>query len=167
MVFRVKINPRQLQAAITNEAERASSNASRSLRRAAVRIRDLAKEYAPTDTGTLENAIDYGTVMGLNRRKSYVVFIDLGAIHPDGGTVADYARIMEEQLHPYGRKKGDIRFDLDTGSIAKAATGKQVGGKFLARAIKEGVKDMLENATMEVRKSLQSGRVIGIDNEQD
>ena len=162
----VKFNPGQLEASIRNIAERASSNAARGLRRSAIKIRDLARDYAPEDTGTLENAIDYGTLTDARRRLSFVVYIDLDKAHPAGGSVGDYAWIMEQELHPHGRQKGKIHFDLDK-SRAKATTGKKVGGRFLSRAIKEGSKMMLENARTEVSRTLSRSRLINMDYQRD
>lgn len=163
MGMKIKFNASQLEAGIHNLAEKASSNAARSLRRTAIRIRDLAIAYAPRDTGTLERAIDYGSITGANQRKVFVVYIDLDALHPDGNKqLGDYAWIMEQQLHPHGRR---IPGGLDFHTRAK--TGPKVGGRFLARAIKDGSKAMLENARTEVRRTLSSSRLIHMDYQRD
>lgn len=162
MAMVIRFNPGQLEASISNIAKKATTNAARSLRRSAVRIRDLAREYAPRDTGTLENSIEYGTVAGPNSRKVFVVYIDLDATHPDGGLVGDYAWIMERELHPHGRRATG-RPDYHT----RAKRGSKVGGRFLSRAIKEGSKMMLENARTEVTKTLSGSRLINIDYQRD
>jgi hypothetical protein len=162
MGMKIKFNVPALEASIHNIAEKASSNAARSLRRAAVKIRDLAREYAPRDTGTLENSIDYGTTTGADKRKVFVVYIDLDAMHPAGKPVGDYAWIMEQQLHPHGRRApGGLDFHT------RAKSGPKVGGRFLSRAIKEGTKMMLENARTEVSRTLGKSRLINIDYQRD
>lgn len=162
MGMKINFNVPALEASIHNAAERAGSHAARSLRGAAVKIRDLARAYAPRDTGTLIDAIDYGTIIGSNRRKVFVVYIDLDRAHPDGGQVGDYAWVMEQQLHPYGRRAPE-QPDYHT----RAKSGPGVGGRFLARAIKEGSKTMLENARTEVRRALSGTRLINIDYQRD
>lgn len=128
------------------------------MRKTAVRIRDLARAYAPRDTGALEKSIDYATTKGANNRNVFTVYIDLDASNPDGHPVGDYAWIMEEQLHPFGRRSGKIHFDLGLGSIAKNATGK-VGGKFLKRAVQDGAAQLMPDAILAVKRSLAGSSV--------
>lgn len=163
MGMKVIFNRSALEAAITNTAEVASKNASQVLRRAAIKIRDLARAYAPLDTGTLEKAIDYGTIRdSTTRRNVFVVYIDLDATNPkDGKSLGEYAAIMEQQLHPYGRRSGKLYFTLREKSEAK---GPKVGGRFLKRAIDEGSAGVVEQALLEVKRSL-SGRLINMEYE--
>ena len=154
----IKFNPRHLEASIRNIAEKASSNASRTLRRTAVRIRDLARAYAPADTGTLERAIEYAVTQE-GRRNVFTVYVDLDRMHPDGRgkTVGDYAWIMEGQLHPYGRQvPGAPYYNLrDT-----SKNGPKVGGRFLSRAVKDGSTHALSDADVAVKRTLSGTRVI-------
>jgi hypothetical protein len=161
-MFNVKFNPSQLEASIENIAMTASSNASTVMRKAVIKIRDLARDFAPYKSGTLEESIQYGTIKK-NRRNVYVVYVDLDALAPSGKEVGEYAYIMEEQLHPFGRQRGDRRFNLGKGSIAKAAGGKVVGGRFLSRAVKQGTADLVKRVEASVVRTLSGKRVIGVD----
>ena len=163
MTMKVKFNPRLLEASIENIAERAGKSASAEMRKAAIRIRDLARDYAPVKSGMLQREIDYMAIKGANRRNVFVVYIDVDAVDPKGKALGDYAWIMEEQLHPFGRQKGERRYNLGPGSRAKAnRTGKKVGGRFLSRAIKEGSKDLLAKVNGAVSRSLGSTRLVNI-----
>jgi hypothetical protein len=183
MPMNIRFNATHLEATIHNTAERAARGASEELRKTAIRIRDLAREYAPRDTGTLEKAIDYMTIKDpATRRNVFVVYIDEDMINPgstifkkDGSTsgrreahaVGSYAWIMEEQLHPHGRQTGAKRYSLGKfTSAVKAAGGKKVGGRFLSRAIKKGTERMVSDATGAVRRVLGGTRRINIDYER-
>jgi hypothetical protein len=173
MPMNIRFNATHLEATIHNTAERAARGASEELRKTAIRIRDLAREYAPRDTGTLDPA---------TRRNVFVVYIDEDMINPgstifkkDGSTsgrreahaVGSYAWIMEEQLHPHGRQTGAKRYSLGKfTSAVKAAGGKKVGGRFLSRAIKKGTERMVSDATGAVRRVLGGTRRINIDYER-
>jgi hypothetical protein len=161
MPLEVKFNPGQLEVNLQQIGERAVKGMSERMRRTAMKIRDLAREYAPVKTGQLEKSIDYETLK-VNGRNSYVVFIDLDMVRQSGeGVVGDYAFVMEEELHPYGRAKSGKRYyRLGPGSAAKAASGKKVGGRFLSRAVKEGVKGLLGDMAAEVRRVTNSSRSI-------
>lgn len=150
-----------------NIAMTASKGASRELRKSAVKIRDLARDYAPEKTGALESAIEYATTQGAGRRNVFTVYIDLDRLTRSGRSVGEYAWIMEEELHPHGRQKGKRYFTLGPGSRAKAAGGKKVGGRFLSRAVKEGSKDTVLNATVAVQRVLNSSRAIPVNFERD
>lgn len=168
MGVKVNFNAAQLEASIMNIAKRASGNAARAMRRAAVRIRDLARENAPYKTGDLEKAIEYGVIKGSTNRNVYVVYIDMDMIRSRGdGSVGDYAWIMEEELHPYGRQKGKRYFTLGPGSAAKAATGKKVGGRFLSRAVREGTKGVIGDAVAEVKRTLGSNRIMNVQYQRE
>lgn len=168
MTMRVKFNPRLLEASIENIAERATKTASAEMRKAAIRIRDLARDYAPVKTGLLQREIDYMTVKNQARRNVFVVYIDVDAVDPKGKALGDYAWIMEEQLHPFGRQKGERRYTLGKGSREKAAsTGKKVGGRFLARATKEGSKNLLAIVNGAVARSLGGTRLVDIAYQRD
>lgn len=168
MGMKVTFNARQLEAAIENIADAAAKGASASMRKAAVKIRDLAREYAPFKTGALENAINYETVKGARNRNVFVVYIDMDAAASKGRNVGDYAWIMEEELHPYGRQRGKIHFDLGDGSNMKILmTGKKVGGRFLSRAVKEGSQEVFANALSAVARVLRNGRLVNIDYQRE
>lgn len=162
----VKFNPAQLEANIENLARIAGNNASRTMRRAAIRIRDLAREYAPDKTGALVESIKDGVKQGPNRRNVYIVYVDTDMSSGDNKQVGDYAWIMEEQLKPYGRQRGPKRYTLGPGSQVKAAGGFKVGGKFLKRAVDEGTRKLVEEAAAEVRKSM-GGRRSGVQYERE
>ena len=159
MEMRIDFRPNFLEAAIMNVGDQALKNMARTMQRTAVRVRDLARDYAPRDTGLLEESIDYAVVKDAKtRRNVYVVFIDVDAIRKRGaGNLGQYAWIMEENLHPYGR--GRVRgreLRLGPGSRDKRAEGKKVGGRFLSRAVKEGAKqrEVEMECGVEVRRLL-------------
>ena len=159
----IRFNPAQLELVMQQVGERALKHMSEHMRKTAIRVRDLARSYAPRDTGLLEDSIDYAvTATGINRRNVFVVYIDVDAVRRRGvGTLSEYAWLMEENLHPYGRGLVNGReLYLGKGSKAKRAGGKKVGGKFLARAVKEGMKDvsaMEREAGAKVRSMLNGG----------
>lgn len=147
-------NPGMLEMRLTQIGERAVKGVSAVMRKTAVKVRDLARDYAPIKTGLLEENIDYKVVRDSNRRNSYVVFVNLDALRKKGsGELGDYAFIMNEELHPHGRARGERYFTLGERSLAKKRTGKKVGGRFLPRAVKEGVKDVLGDAAQAVRRA--------------
>ena len=155
----INFNPGQLEAQILNISDRAAKGASESMRKSAIRIRDLAKDYAPIKTGTLENSIDYAAVKGAKNRNVFIVYIDLDKANPGsaGHEVGDYAWIMEQQLRPYGNK-GKALY-LGPGSQMKAASGLKVGGYFLSRAVRDGGKDIFGDALAAVRRVTGGGSV--------
>lgn len=166
MVMKVRFNPQALEAAINQIGTHAVKGMSMKMRRTAIRIRDLAREYAPVKTGDLERAIDYAHIKD-GRRDAFVVFVNVDAARsgqtqdglPKDGQVGEYAWIMEEELHPYGRQKGARRFTLGPKSQDKADSGKKVGGRFLARAIRVGTEQLLADMVAEVRRVTGGPRV--------
>ncbi len=161
MGMTVHLDPGALEASIRNIADRASKDAAKVMRKAAIRIRDLAHDYAPRKTGTLEKAIDYGTIKDPGtRRNVYVIYIDLDMDSAGGKKqVGDYAKVMEEQLEPYGRGK----YNLGVGSAMKAILeGKKVGGKFLERAVREGTDRLVGDLTLAVSAALGS-RLVNVN----
>ena len=167
-MIKINFNPTQLEANIRNIAERASKDASAVLRKAAIRIRDLAREYAPVKSGLLEKNIEYATIKDpATRRNVFTVYVDVDAMRYSGrGELGDYAWIMEEELHPYGRQKGKRYFNLGERSKTKAASGKKVGGRFLSRAIKEGSANVLEEAQYAVARVLNGSRSVPMNYER-
>jgi hypothetical protein len=167
-MFRVKFNAAQLEASLQNLADMAAKNASETLRKTAIRIRDLAREYAPVDTGLLESNIEYAAFKDERRRNVFVVYINLDAVneksHKDLG---DYAWIMEEELHPFGRQKSRLYFKLGKKSALKAASGRKVGGRFLSRAIQEGTKQMVAEATAAVSRTLSGNRMVAMNYQRE
>jgi hypothetical protein len=159
MGLKSNFNPGQLEFNLRQIGERAMVGMSGRMRKAAIKIRDLAREFAPVLTGDLESAIDYAAVRD-GRRNSYVVYVDLDKVHGGDKTVGDYAFIMEEQLRPYGNRGKALH--LGRLSQSKAAGGKKVGGRFLSRAIKEGTTELVNELAEEVRRVTRSssGRTI-------
>lgn len=164
MPVNIRFNPGQLEASIAQLGERAVTGLSNELRRTARDARDLARDYAPVKTGLLEKSIDYLTVKdGKTRRNKYVVYIDLDASRIGGeGELGDYAWIMELELHPYGRKRPGTKhrgFHLGPASRAKRASGKDVGGKFLERAVKKATAGLVERARRAASAALNNTAV--------
>ena len=136
MGMRIQFNHLAIEALITQTGEKVVRGMSDVMRRRAILIRDLARSYAPRDTGLLERNIDYVTIKDSNRRNSFLVYVDMDARRtgPRQGTLGDYAKTMERRLQPYGHGN----FTLGPGSREKAAAGNDVGGKFFSRAVAEG-----------------------------
>lgn len=163
MPLNIRFNAAQLEVNMLQIGERAIKGMSSKMRLLAIKIRDLAREYAPVRTGTLEDSIDYMTIK-VGGRNSYVIYIDLDRSRSVGsGQVGDYAFIMEEELHPYGRQKGKRYYTLGSRSAAKVASGKKVGGRFLSRAVRDGTKDILETLAAEVHRVVGGRRTLSID----
>jgi len=165
----IKFKPDLLEAAIAQIGERAIKGMSGKMRQVAIRIRDLARDYAPERTGLLEKSIHYGSKR-VNRhgRLAFFVWVDLDAAAGSKGTkeLGDYAFIMEEELHPHGRQRGARRYELGPKSVAKAASGKKVGGRFLARAFRDATRGLEQEMAAEVRRVLNGGRDSGVGYER-
>lgn len=122
------------------------------------RIQKLAQANAPVDKGDLEGAIkideDRG---GINRRVRLLVYVDPD--HPDGtrsdSTVGDYMMEMHEGLAPYGSGA----YHLGPLSIAKAAAGNDVGGKYFERAYLERQSHIASRVHQMVQNALRSGKL--------
>jgi hypothetical protein len=166
MGLKANFNPGQLEFSLRQIGERAVKGMSERMRRTVVKIRDLARDYAPHLTGDLESAIEYAQIKD-GRRNAFVVFVDLDRTHGKNKDVGDYAFLMEENLRPYGRKSIPRSYQLGALSRQKAAGGKKVGGRFLARAIKEGTDELMADLAEEVRRVTNSrgGRVLPMNHE--
>lgn len=156
MGMTVITNLSELEANIVQLAEQAARGMSAAMRKHAILIRDLARDYAPVKSGFLEENIDYRTYK-TGRRNAYVVFVDIDAERERyssvtgtdySDTLGAYAFLMEEGLRPYGSG----RYKLGKRSAAKRAGGKRVGGKFLARAIKDGTKTLMPDMLDAVKR---------------
>jgi hypothetical protein len=173
MPLELKFNARELEAGLHQIGDRAMKGMTAHMRKTVIRISDLARDFAPVRTGLLENSIKWAAMpVGVNRRHVYVVYVDVEAVRREGnGTLGDYAWIMEEHLHPYGRGTYKGRhFGLGPGSQAKASSGKKVGGKFLQRAMKLGIKSlsqMEQDAGLAVRRATGGSLVRGTRVERD
>lgn len=164
MGLSANFNPGQFEFSLRQIGDKAVKGMAERMRKTIITMRDLARDYAPRKSGDLESAIEYALVKD-GRRNSFVLFVDLDKIHGSKAskTVGDYAYLMEEQLRPYGRK--GKAYKLGRISLAKAATGKKVGGRFLARAIEETTKDLMQQLAGEVQKVTRSSssRIIPMD----
>lgn len=127
-------------------------------------IAQLAREFAPVDQGNLEEAIKVEVARGGSRgRISVDVYIDPDMpaphINPDGTvtkgteskTVGDYAAAMHEGLAPYGSGA----FKLGPRSLAKAASGAAVGGKFLERALAKRARAIFLKVSRAVKAAIK------------
>lgn len=154
MGIEVRYNRRQMEAQLFQVGERAEQRVTRVLRKAAIQIRDLARDYAPVKTGLLEQSIDYMVVRDSNRRNSFIVFIDMdaykvvGVRKPRVVKLGDYAMKQHTMLRPYG--SGELR--LGRRSAAKRASGKKVGGRFLIRALDDSLAEVRAMVETEIRK---------------
>ena len=164
MPLRIDFNPAQLEANVRQIGERAVKGMHLKAKRRALKVRDLAREYAPRDSGLLERNIEMGTYKD-GTRNQYTVYIDLDAVRYSGsGELGDYAWLMEENLKPYGSGK----YNLGVGSLAKKASGaRKVGGRFLRRAVREGAAAFMDEMIVEVRKVTGDTRVVTMNYERE
>ena len=68
----------ELELKLLQVGDRAVNGMSDRMRKHAVLIRNLARDYAPVKSGLLEENIDYETIKE-GRRNAYVVFVDTSA----------------------------------------------------------------------------------------
>lgn len=154
----LKFNFQQLEASIRNEAERASKTAAASMRKQAYKIRDLARGFAPIDQGELRDAIEVLTVRSANTkwRNVYVVYVDPDRVNGDAGkVVGDYAMLVERNMAPYG--SGTLNGHGFHASAKSLASGPEVGGRFMRRAVERAAKTMFQEVGADVRKVLGGG----------
>ena len=155
MGLNVRMNSNAMIAEMRNIAQRANSNAARTLKRASIRVRDLARSNAPRDTGSLEQSLEYG-VKKEGARNVYLVYVNGEARHKGGKKlVGAYASIMENELTPYGNGKYTL------GDRSKRKSG-AVGGKFLERAVdkvSESITDEMMEAARNALLSSPNGRI--------
>jgi hypothetical protein len=134
----------ELFTRLEQTGEKSQKGVFEKMKRRALKMQTLAKEYAPIDKGNLEDAIileEEGggrDFRGAFVRKSLILLVDGSHPTDDGRTVGDYAYEMHEYLTPYG--------DYKLGKKSKAKDGGRgvVGGKFLERAIDEVSEGMME-----------------------
>jgi len=127
-------------------------------------IRDKARSNAPVapddeDGGTLESAITCESQRtGINGRSEVFVYIDGSRAKPDGTPVGEYMLLMHEGLAPYGSGfAGDIynpKYPYRY-SRKKAASGHDVGGKFLERAVEEHRPQIYYRARQIIKDSIK------------
>ena len=155
MGLRITMDSGAMIAELRNIANKANSNAARTLKRASIRARDLAKKNAPRDTGSLEESLEYGDREEANGRNAYFVYVKGEDRHKGGKKlVGVYADIMENELAPYGSGKYKV-------SRTSTKTG-PVGGKYLERAVNkatEKINDEMMQAARAALLSSPNGRV--------
>ena len=135
----------ELAVMLQQTGAKAQKGVSEQMKREAIKIRDLARKFAPVDYGNLEDAIQLGEdggerddFSGRFTRKSYTVFIDMEHPAEEGKVVGDYAYLMHEHLMPYGP------FKLGEHSLAKqAGQTEMVGGMYLDRAVDQVTEGMM------------------------
>lgn len=156
MGLTLKWNARQLEANLQQVSRAAMANGARSLRRIAMRIQKLAQDNAPIDDGELENAIKIEERTDGNRRKAFTVYVDGNEPAGDDKTVGDYAILQERYLTPAGK------WQLGDGSQAKRDGGKDVGGRFMDRAVKKGAERAVQDVGNEMRAMFKSKASLGL-----
>jgi hypothetical protein len=97
-------------------------------------IAETAKTMAPVEHGDLRESIESTvTRSGTGGRIEVTVDINPNATDERGEPTIVYGAIMHEALAPYGSGA----FNLGKLSAELAASGAPIGGKFMARALKE------------------------------
>jgi hypothetical protein len=116
---------------ISQQGDKAVKGVSDIMQKNGVLIRDLAIEYAPVETGALEDSIRKNTTnTGINRRSEVEIFID------ESGDAGKYARNVHEHLAPFGDGTWGTVGQSDPNSLSMQKDGGRgvVGGLFLTRA---------------------------------
>lgn len=114
-------------------------------------IMKKSQSNAPVDTHNLEEAhhIDTSFTKADNVRFQIEVSgVGSGSDRPRD--VADYAMEMHEHLAPYGSGE----YNLGPDSIAKAAAGNDVGGKYLERAVESLKAEIIADMRRAIRESM-------------
>lgn len=126
----------------------------------AIKLRDLARKFAPEDRGNLEKAINVfpaeleGAIRderGRFARQEIEVVIDMDMPIEErpGKTVGDYAYEMHEHMEPYGNF-----YNLGPKSLAKQdREGVVVGGGFLERAAEE-IEAQMDDVLLDILREL-------------
>lgn len=141
---------------IMQTGNRAANGISAMMKNMAEQIKKETVDNAPVDTHGLEKAIETSSEgggrdpIGRFQRVRYVVYINANTENSDGEAVGKYAMIMHEELAPYG--SGNYKLGKD--SQTKAATGKDVGGKFLERAAEGNRREILDKAIDIARRAI-------------
>jgi hypothetical protein len=121
------------------------------LRAAAETVAKLAQDYAPVDTGDLEGAIKAEpvrerTALGRFGATSFEVGVDVAELNLEEHGGYDYSIQMHE----------DPNYKLGPASAAKqSSSGKQVGYKFLERALKDSEAKIQRSMEAAVTRSLK------------
>jgi len=139
-VFKTSQNGGDLLAhEIENILRRTSRRLSRLLEKGAEEIKDKAVDFAPKDTGALEDSISLkkNSRAGVNGRNTFSVFVDGEAESSDGRKVGEYAH----HAHYSNEARG-------AGTVAK---GEQAGPMFMERAL-DDVKPRLEKRAKDIVK---------------
>jgi hypothetical protein len=122
---------------------------------AAELIMKKSQDNSPVDTYNLEEAhhIEKTITAADNIRLTIEVSgTGYGSDHPRD--VDSYAIIVHEMLAPYGFGELDGKpFSIGPKSRAKAATGKEVGGKFLERALESEKAKAIQIIRESIRKN--------------
>lgn len=119
---------------VQNFAKSTNRQSRRVMDRYAEKMEKLARDNAPVDTGNLEEAIEGHTRTRIGRRKTITVEIN-DFRHDDGTPANDYGALLHETRD----------WKLGPKSQAKAAGGKQVGSKFIERAVDELLPDLVKD----------------------
>lgn len=131
----------------------------KSLYAQALKLRDLARKFAPVDDGNLEKAILIhperleGAIRderGRFARQEIEVYIDMEMPVPErpGKTVGDYAYVVHEHVTPYGPKNlGPLS------ELKQAGQSEIVGGGFLERAAEE-IEEQLDDVLLDILHDL-------------
>ena len=127
-------------ASLSRKAKYGSLEAEKELSKQAVLIARRARDYAPRKTGALEAA---DNIVATKPTRQGVVFRrKVEMLGP--GRVSEYMEIIHNQI---GWQ------NLGPGSLAKAASGKNVGAFFLTRA----AEDMKDSVIIAMRNAIRRG----------
>jgi hypothetical protein len=142
----VKFYTGSLTAVLNTITSRIEDKAIKKLESSAIKVQELAVEYAPVDEGNLEDSIKVSNTESSGGDTVVDVFVDGDVPSSDGGKVSDYANKIHEgrfkQLGPKSQQKA-------------ASSGKAVGPKFLERAGEELTEEIFAEIFNEVRKNIK------------
>lgn len=159
MGIRIETDMSALITEITQTGDRVMKNAARRMKQESERIEQLAKDYAPVDTGAIEDSIKIEPYREGGGRVSYMVYVDGSHTVVDEfdrtKNVGNYAYMQHEGLVP--AKGGGWTYNWHPGPETRAkmaALGVFCGPKFLERAADERESAVVESVFNAVQESL-------------
>lgn len=136
----------EVAARLMNLGDVSNSTTRQALRDGAKSIRDLAKDYAPYDTGALERAIVIKEEVGEDGRKVMVIGIDESKINPKSrAPVGQYAEEIHENFDDY---------EPGPGTLMKIHAGFDAGAQFIFRAAVELEPRIMQRVQAAIERAL-------------
>lgn len=144
---------KNLSAVLLNFArveEKVARGSLAQLRKSAEKVAKLARDYAPVDTGDLEDAIE------AQENRNRTALGRFGATTIDVGVNVSKLNLEEHGGYDYSvQMHEDPNYNLGPLSEAKqSATGKQIGYKYLERALEDLKPEIQRDMAEAIRRSV-------------